>query len=146
MKHILTFESFINESTLILDEEESSMSESFRTQSTGVDSLLIAPLGKINTRTGKISGNADNVYTEWKKSTLVEVWEKLVFKGKGYTREPFFIFSFSPKHKTPEKGHFSKFTNAISGRQFLEGKFVESFPLSDLASYEIKTAQAYTYK
>ena len=142
MKHIHTFEIFLNED----------LSEAFGSYP---DFFSIASLGTVNIGTGK--SKYFNIYDTWEKGTF-EIYKDVTRNAPGTNNPDKFKIVYTSgsapiknRDKTePKAGDTRNFKDDQRGNPLFQGEFVDSCPIGDLktcaAKYGIKSASGYTYK
>jgi hypothetical protein len=141
MKHIHTFEGFLNEAA--------ELNERFETF------YSILSLGSLNVNTGK--SKYFNVYDEWKDSTA-EIYKDVTKNYPGSNNPDKFKIVFTSgslpiKNRdgsVPKAGDKRDFKDDQRGTPLFQGEFVESCPIGELKTVAgklgIKSCTAYTYK
>jgi len=137
MKHVQTFENFINEQTL---NEYGAYPEMYS----------ILSIGTVNISTGK--SKYFNIYDTWKEHT-VEIYKD---KSPGGSDKYKLVFTSGSQpinnrdKSAPKAGDMRSFKDDQRGNPLFPGEFVDSCPIGDLksiaAKYGIKSATGYTYK
>jgi hypothetical protein len=141
MKHIHTFESFLN--------EQEELNERFDTF------YSILSIGSVNINTGK--SKYFNIYETWPDSTC-EIYKDISRNFPGHTNPDKFKLVFTSGSQPiknrdgsmPKAGDQRNFKDDQRGTPLFQGEFVDSCSMKDLktcaAKYGIKSATGYTYK